>query len=86
MASATASSKRASSSAGVSSSSQDGLSAAMMPLTLIGRTSPISAWAIVWPVSLASTPWTRRSSIAAAAASLPATCAPNARQTRPKLA
>ena len=85
-ASATASAKRASSSAAESSSSQDGLSAASTPLTVIGRMPSTSAVEMFWPVSLASTPCTRRSSIAAAPSSEPASCAPYARQTRPKLA
>ena len=60
--------------------------AATTPLTDIGRMSSISACAIVWPVSLASMPWTRRSSIAAAASSPPASASPWARQTSPRLA
>ena len=60
--------------------------AAITPLTVIGRIESTSAWLIVWPVSLASTPWTSRSSIASAASSEPASPAPNSRQTSPKLA
>ena len=86
VASATASAKRASSSAGSRSSSHTGFMAAITPLTDIGRMSSTSACEIVWPVSLASMPCTRRSSIAAAASSPPASPAPNARQTSPKLA
>ncbi len=86
MASATASPKRSSSSVGVSSSSQTGFIAAITPLTVIGRMSSTSSWAIVWPVSLASMPWTRRSSIAVAASAPPASASPCARQTSPRLA
>jgi hypothetical protein len=85
-ASATASRKRASSSGWVSSSSQAGLRAATTPLTLSGRTPSTSERVIVWPLSLASTPCTRRSSTAAAASWLPASAAPCSRQTSPKLA
>ena len=60
--------------------------AAITPLTVIGRTSSTSASEIVWPVSLASMPCTRRSSIAAAASAPPASASPCARQTSPKLA
>jgi hypothetical protein len=83
---ATASANRSSSSAGARSSSQAGFSAAITPLTLIGRTPPTSGVTSLWPVSLASTPWTSRSSIAAAASSPPASAAPCSRHTRPKLA
>jgi hypothetical protein len=57
-----------------------------MPLTLIGRMSSISGSTSVCPMSLASTPQTSRSSIAAAASALPASASPCARQTSPKLA
>ena len=50
--------------------------AAITPLTVIGRIESTSAWLIVWPVSLASTPCTSRSSIASAASSPPASPAP----------
>ena len=56
--------------------------AAITPLTDIGRMPSNSALEMFWPVSLASTPWTSRSSIASAPA--PASCSPNARQTSPK--
>jgi hypothetical protein len=76
VASATACAKRASSSSGVSSSSHAGFIAAITPLTVIGRTPSTSDCEISWPVSLASTPWTRRSSIASAACAPPATRSP----------
>ena len=76
MASATASAKRSSSCSGVSCSSQAGFIAATIPETVIDDTSPISDSEMVWPLSLASTPWTMRSSIAAAAAALPARSSP----------
>jgi hypothetical protein len=70
----------------VSSSSQAGFIAAITPLTVIGRIESTSDSVMFWPVSLASTPCTSRSSIASAASSLPASSAPYSRQTRPKLA
>ena len=82
VASATASANRASSSAALSSSSQTPFMAAITPLTDSGRMPSKSAVEMFWPVSLASTPCTSRSSIASAPA--PASCSPNARQTSPK--